>query len=343
MKRPKIVIDSDIPFIRGRLEPWADTVYTDQFGFTPELVADADAMIIRTRTRCDSRLLAGSQVKMIATATIGMDQFDLEWCHNNGITTVNAPGCNAPAVAQYVWASLLHHGFDPRGKTIGVVGCGNVGSIVADWGRKLGARVLVSDPPKAERGELDADDTPLDELLAQSEMVTLHVPLTRTGPHSTHHLIGERQLALMRPGAWLVNAARGPVVDNEAWADAITGRGIKAIVDVWEDEPGVNRRLLDLADEATFHIAGYSLEGKQRATRMALEAVSRHFGQPVDLSGLAGAYRCPQPLSSDEITGSFDPAPITAALRATPDCFDTLRKNYIFRPEVKNPSDNSCH
>lgn len=339
MKRPKIVIDSDIPFIRGRLEPWADTVYTDQFGFTPQIVADADAMIIRTRTRCDSHLLEGSQVRMIATATIGMDQFDLPWCRDNGITTVNAPGCNAPAVAQYVWASLLHHGFDPQGKTVGVVGCGNVGSIVADWGRRLGARVLVSDPPKAEKGELDVDDTPLDDLLAQSDMVTLHVPVTRTGKHRTHHLIGECQLSLMRPGTWLVNAARGPVVDNEAWADAITHAGIKAIVDVWEDEPGVNQRLLSLADEATFHIAGYSLEGKQRATRMAIEAVSRHFGRPVDLSGLAGDYRCPQPLSPCEIARSFDPAPITAALRANPDQFDILRKNYIFRPEVGNTSD----
>ena len=151
-KRPRIIVDDNIPFIKGRLEPFADTVYADQFGFTPELVRDADAMVIRTRTRCDENLLKGSKVKIIATATIGMDQFDLGWCRDNGITCRNSPGCNAPGVAQYVWSALLRSGFDPERHTLGVVGCGNVGSIVADWGRRLGADVLVNDPPKAAAG-----------------------------------------------------------------------------------------------------------------------------------------------------------------------------------------------
>lgn len=334
MKRPKIVIDADIPFIRGRLEPWADTLYVDQFGFTPENVADADAMIIRTRTRCNRDLLEGSAVKLIATATIGMDQFDLDWCRGAGIECVNAPGCNAPGVAQYVWSVLLRSGFDPKRMTLGVVGHGNVGSIVADWGRRLGARVLVSDPPKRDAGTLGCDDTPLDTILKEADAVTLHVPMTRAGEYPTHHLIGERELALMRPGARLVNAARGPVVDNAAWRKAVAEGRVRAFVDTWEGEPDIDRELLRLAEVATFHIAGYSTEGKQRATRMALEAVGRRFGWDIDLSGLAGAYVCPG-LTERKIIDSFDPTPIDEALRADPAAFDTLRRDYVFRPEVK--------
>ncbi len=334
MKRPKIVIDADIPFIRGRLEPWADTLYVDQFGFTPENVADADAMIIRTRTRCNRDLLEGSAVKLIATATIGMDQFDLDWCRGAGIECVNAPGCNAPGVAQYVWSVLLRSGFDPKRMTLGVVGHGNVGSIVADWGRRLGARVLVSDPPKRDAGTLGCDDTPLDTILKEADAVTLHVPMTRSGEYPTHHLIGERELALMRPGARLVNAARGPVVDNAAWRKAVAEGRVRAFVDTWEGEPDLDRELLRLAEVATFHIAGYSTEGKQRATRMALEAVGRRFGWDIDLSGLAGEYVCPE-LTERKIIDSFDPTPIDEALRADPAAFDTLRRDYVFRPEVK--------
>ena len=334
MKRPKIVIDADIPFIRGRLEPWADTLYVDQFGFTPENVADADAMIIRTRTRCNRDLLEGSAVKLIATATIGMDQFDLDWCHGAGIECVNAPGCNAPGVAQYVWSVLLRSGFAPKRMTLGVVGHGNVGSIVADWGRRLGARVLVSDPPKRDAGTLGCDDTPLDTILKEADAVTLHVPMTRSGEYPTHHLIGERELALMRPGARLVNAARGPVVDNAAWRKAVAEGRVRAFVDTWEGEPDLDRELLRLAEVATFHIAGYSTEGKQRATRMALEAVGRRFGWDIDLSGLAGEYVCPE-LTERKIIDSFDPTPIDEALRADPAAFDTLRRDYVFRPEVK--------
>ena len=146
----KIIADDNIPFLRGRLEEVAEVVYVDQFGFTPEVVRDADAVVIRTRTRCDEALLGGSKVRLVATATIGMDQIDLPWCAAAGIKVSNAPGCNAPGVAQYVWSALLRMGFDPKRDTLGIVGCGNVGSVVFDWGRQLGVKMLVSDPPKEE-------------------------------------------------------------------------------------------------------------------------------------------------------------------------------------------------
>lgn len=333
--KPKIIVDSDIPYIRGRLEPFAEVLYRSQFEFTPEEAHDASALVIRTRTRCNADLLQGSSVRLIATATIGMDQFDLPWCQAAGIETRNAPGCNAPAVAQYVWSLLLRTGFDPARHTLGIIGCGNVGSIVARWGERLGARILVSDPPKAERGELQYPDTPLETLLRESDAVTLHVPMTREEPHATFHLIGERELAMMRDSAWIINAARGPVADNAALVKAIPEKHLKAIIDTWEGEPAINTELLRLAEIPTFHIAGYSAQGKQRATRMALEAVSQFFGWDIDISGLEGPYIEPEILTPEKITASFDPQPIADSLRRNPELFDRLRADYVFRDEVK--------
>ena len=334
-KRPRIIVDDNIPFIKGRLEPFADTVYADQFGFTPELVRDADAMVIRTRTRCDENLLKGSKVKIIATATIGMDQFDLGWCRDNGITCRNSPGCNAPGVAQYVWSALLRSGFDPERHTLGVVGCGNVGSIVADWGRRLGADVLVNDPPNAAAGASLPGHAELPELLREADAVTLHTPLTRDGEWPSFHLIGEAALALMKPGALLVNAARGPVADNAALRRAVASGHIRAVIDTWEGEPKLDKELLSLLKYGTFHIAGYSLEGKQRATRMALEAIGEHFGFAPDLSGLEGPYKAPARISAKAILDSYNPISDTLQLKADPDAFDTLRANYSFRREPR--------
>ena len=334
-KRPRIIVDDNIPFIKGRLEPFADTVYADQFGFTPELVRDADAMVIRTRTRCDENLLKGSKVKIIATATIGMDQFHLGWCRDNGITCRNSPGCNAPGVAQYVWSALLRSGFDPERHTLGVVGCGNVGSIVADWGRRLGADVLVNDPPKAAAGASLPGLVELPELLREADAVTLHTPLTRDGEWPSFHLIGEAALALMKPGALLVNAARGPVADNAALRRAVASGHIRAVIDTWEGEPKLDKELLSLLKYGTFHIAGYSLEGKQRATRMVLEAIGEHFGFAPDLSGLEGPYKAPARISAKAILDSYNPISDTLQLKADPDAFDTLRANYSFRREPR--------
>ena len=334
-KRPRIIVDDNIPFIKGRLEPFADTVYADQFGFTPELVRDADAMVIRTRTRCDENLLKGSKVKIIATATIGMDQFDLGWCRDNGITCRNSPGCNAPGVAQYVWSALLRSGFDPERHTLGVVGCGNVGSIVADWGRRLGADVLVNDPPKAAAGASLPGLVELPELLREADAVTLHTPLTRDGEWPSFHLIGEAALALMKPGALLVNAARGPVADNAALRRAVASGHIRAVIDTWEGEPKLDKELLSLLKYGTFHIAGYSLEGKQRATRMVLEAIGEHFGFAPDLSGLEGPYKAPARISAKAILDSYNPISDTLQLKADPDAFDTLRATSRFRREPR--------
>lgn len=324
----KILVDSDIPFIQGRIDSdVAEIVYTDQWGFTPELVKDADALVIRTRTKINESLLKGSKVRLVATATIGMDQIDLDWCQANGITVRNSPGCNAPGVAQYVWSALLRTGFNPDKNILGIVGCGNVGSIVKKWGEKLGAKILVSDPPK---GMV----YPLEKLLAESDAVTLHTPLTRRSPYSTFHLIGDKEMSTMKPGALLINAARGPVVDFKALKTQVNSGKIRAVVDTWEDEPLVDIELLNKVDFGTCHIAGYSYEGKQRATRMVLETLTQELGIPTDVSGLAGNYRINSNLTPEMIIESFDPGEETERLRKEPEKFDMLRASYVYRHEV---------
>lgn len=330
----KIIVDNKIPFIRQRLEPVAEVVYADPSDITSDLVRDADALIVRTRTRCNENLLDGSAVRLVATATIGMDHIDSVWCESQGIEVCNAAGCNAPGVAQYVWSSLLRNGFDPARHVLGVVGKGHIGSIVADWGRKTGAHVLVCDPPRQRAAFGDEDYLPLETLLREADAVTLHTPLTLGGIDNTYHLIGEEQLDMLKDGAWLVNASRGAVADNSSLAEAAQRGRVRAIVDVWEDEPVINPTLLGHALVATPHIAGYSREGKERATRMVLEAVERKFGINVDKSGLEGNYKAPDHIASlDCVTESYNPAIDTSALRSDPASFERLRSEYDYRRE----------
>ena len=195
----KIIIDDKIPFIKGRLEPFAEVTYAPPGEIDTKLVNDADILVVRTRTRCDRELLDGSAVKLVATATIGTDHIDTFWCDDNGIRWYNAPGCNAPAVAQYVYRALIEAGLpfptaetpEDQAPVIGVVGKGNIGSIVVDWGRRLGFRVIVSDPPRAARGLTDEEYLPLDELMARADAVRFHTPLIKKdipGDNSNLHL-----------------------------------------------------------------------------------------------------------------------------------------------------------
>lgn len=328
----KILIDKFIPYIEGRLEPYAKVEYLLPSDFTAESVKDADALIVRTRTKCNQELLEGSKVKFVATATIGIDHIDQIWCKANGITVSNAPGCNAPAVAQYVWSSLLRRDVRAGRDKIGVVGCGHVGSIVADWGRRLGYEVFVSDPPRQRAGITDSY-LELSELLEKCNVVTIHTPLTYKGEFPTYHLFNEESLQKMRPGALLINAARGEVVDNEALLSILKKGDISAIIDTWEGEPEINRQLLELVDIATPHIAGYSEEGKRRGTRMALESLERYFGITIDKTGLTEAYQPPAEINRQAIEDSYDALTDSKMLKATPKDFEKLRSEYNFRKE----------
>jgi len=277
----KIIVDDKIPFLQGVLESCAEVVYLAGAKVTPEDTKDADAIITRTRTKCKEELLAGSMVKFIATATIGFDHIDTEWCEANGIEWTNAPGCNSSSVAQYISSALLNlackHKISLRGKTLGVVGVGNVGSKVAKVGEALGMRVLLNDPPRADKEgcEIFVD---LAQVVAESDFITMHVPLEKDGKYPTLHLGNEELFKSMKDSAFCINSSRGPICDNAALKKALKNNDIAgAILDVWENEPDLDLELLELVDFGTPHIAGYSYDGKANGTAMSVNALSKFF------------------------------------------------------------------
>lgn len=330
----KIVIDKDIPFIKGRIPLDVEQVYMAGNEISPEKVKDADALIVRTRTKCDRRLLENSNVKLVATATIGTDHIDVPWCESNGITVKSAPGCNAPGVAQYVWASLLAEGFDSSRLVLGIVGYGNVGRIVAEWAKALGVKTLITDEPRKVYGYKDVEYLPMTEVLEKSDAVTLHVPFTKEGTYPTYKLIGEKEIDLMKRGAILVNSSRGGVVEEASLKKRLRGGELKAVVDVWENEPMIDTELVALADITTPHIAGYSEEGKKRGTRMALEAVRDVLGIEVNLEGLECKPVPAESISREIIENSYDPVEDSKALKRDISAFESLRNNYDYRCEV---------
>lgn len=337
----KLVIDDKIPYIRGVAERLGTCVYLPGAAISAADVADADALVIRTRTRCNRALLDGSRVRFIATATIGHDHLDKTYLDTSGIGWANCPGCNAASVAQYVGCALLrlqmagHIRLDRC--TVGVVGVGHVGTLVARRAAELGCRVLLNDPPRSERG--DQGFVALDEILAEADVITLHTPLTADGPHATYHLAGMRFMASLRRHPVLINSSRGEVVCTAALKAALAdGRVRAAVIDTWENEPGIDRELLAHVFLGTPHIAGYSADGKACGTRMALEAVARHFGlddhfriEPPALP--AGFQYRPGATAPCEALRRYDPLRDSEALKASPEAFERLRGNYPLRRE----------
>jgi len=277
----KIVADHKIPFLRGALEPVAEVVYLPGGAITAADVCDADALVVRTRTICNRGLLEGSRVKCIASATIGFDHIDTAYCEKNGIFWTNAPGCNATSVVQYMAAAMAHI-IEKTGKkftdlTLGIIGAGYVGSRVLHLFSSLGMDTLVNDPPRARREGAEGF-VDLDLLLEKADIVTLHVPLNKEGLDATMHMAGERFYRKMKKGAWLINTSRGEVAETEALVHSLKAKHLGgAVIDVWEHEPEIPPELLDLADIATPHIAGYSADGKANGTAMSVQAVSRHL------------------------------------------------------------------
>ena len=349
--RPRIVCDNKIPFLRGALEPYADVVYLPGKETTAEVVRDADALITRTRTRCDASLLEGSSVKVIATATIGFDHIDTAWCEEHGIIWRNAPGCNSWSVKQYITSLLVtlarKRGLTLSEMTLGVVGVGNVGSKVAEAASILGMKVLLNDPPR-ERAEGPGAFVSLDHLIAHSDIITLHVPLQKEGPDATWHLFDAERIAQLRPSQILINSSRGPVVDCKALKAALQSRSIAgACLDVWEGEPELDPELVDLLDISTPHIAGYSADGKANGTTAAVRTVAKVLGLPLTEWTAAGIPAPAQSLSfeidaagkslqdvlTEAVLHSYDISADSAALRAELGAFERLRGDYPVRRE----------
>ena len=338
----KIVADDKIPYLKGVLEPYAEVVYRPGRAIAAADVADAEVLLVRTRTRCDAGLLAGSPVRLVATATIGTDHIDLAWCARHGVEVVSAPGCNAAGVLQWV-AAVLATSFgasDPASVTVGVVGVGHVGSLVARYAQAWGFRVLCSDPPReqAERLGVAQGYVPLAQLAAESDLVTFHVPFTQQGTFATCGLGGADFFRALKPGALVLNASRGGVVDEEVWLAALAAGRCRAGVDTWAHEPAIDRNLLAAAQFATPHIAGYSLQGKANATAAVVRAVARRYGWP--LTAWYPAQVQPverQPIDWHALCGRigdyFDIARQSAALKAEPERFEQFREEYAFREE----------
>ena len=331
----RVVVESHIPHIRGLIEPFAQVDYLEPGEFTPEAVRDADALIVRTRTRCNAALLDGTRVRFIGSATIGTDHIDLDYCTTHGITVRNAPGCNAPAVAQWVFAAIAawmrqRDITSPDGLTLGVVGVGHIGSIVARWARQLGFAVLLNDPPQENRdGSFDDIFLPIEELQHQCDIITFHTPITRYGQWPTWHLCDQAFLDSLNHCRLLLNAARGPVADNAA----LIGWHGDIALDCWENEPNISTALLDKCVVATPHIAGYSHEGKQRGTAMMLEALNEHFGWDIPIPTIASPATGAAQVTLKGIAASYDILADTARLKADPTGFESLRNSYSLRQE----------
>lgn len=339
----KFVVDKDIPFLEGVLDPYAEVIYKKGAEIAHSDLVDADAVIIRTRTICNEDLLEGTSVRLIATATIGMDHIDMNYCREHGIAVANAAGCNAGGVMDYVFSALYgiasRKSINMDGFTMGIVGVGNVGRRVEAMARALGFNVLRCDPPRA-AAEGQLGFCSLDELLAGSNIVTMHVPLDET----TRGMADEDFFNKMRPGTIFINASRGEVVRGYALKDAIPKLGA-VILDTWENEPHVDEELVDMVDIATPHIAGYSYQGKQNGTAAAVRAVAAFFGIDqlmeftpsvgaekrdavrLDINGknqgeIASLFQYNYPIFTDDFMFRLNPAD-----------FEKLRSGYNYRME----------
>lgn len=288
-------------------------------------VREADVLVVRTRTQVNEALLSGSRVKLVCTATIGFDHIDTAWCEAHGVHWMSCPGCNAQAVCDYVEEAIKE--IEDNGQwtmdhfvpTIGIVGVGHVGSLVAKMAEHKGMKVWLYDPPKGIGKSLD--------FIAQNcDIITFHVPLTHTGLYPTYHMCDEAFLSRCAPSTLIINAARGGVVDEQA----LLRSGHPYIIDTWENEPDINPHVLQHARRASMHIAGYSVAGKRNASQMCLNAIAEQFGlQSIDIS--RSRYLEVSKEKGDSAPGWLNR--ISESLKANPTAFESLRKAYPLRGE----------
>ena len=317
----RVVCDAHIPFIVEAVQKeWPDV---DIFPMKPEQIdassiREADVLVVRTRTQVDEALLRGTKVQLVCTATIGFDHIDIAYCEAHGIRWMSCPGCNAQAVCDYIEEAIEETmnsklgGFSQLSTfnsqlSIGIVGVGHVGSLVAKMAEKKGYQVLLNDPPKG-------IGVSLDEIARNCDIITFHVPLDS----STYHLCNSAFLVQCKPGAMIINAARGGVVDEQA----LLHSGHPFILDTWENEPAINPQVAAAASLASMHIAGYSEQGKRNAAQMCLDGIAEQFGLPK--------------ITLPVLTPKGDASPgwlarVSARLKSHPDQFELLRKTYLLR------------
>lgn len=339
----KLIADDKIPFLRGIPEQFAQVQYLPASQFTHDAIKEADVLLVRTPNKCTRSLLEGTQVRFIATTTIGFDHIDTEYCAEAGIKWTNAPGCNAASVAQYMLSSLFElsrlRSVSLHDMCLGIVGLGNVGTQVERLYRAYGLRYLVCDPPRAER-EGGSQWVSLQTLAEQCDLISFHVPLTFKGKYPTYHLADEAFFRSLRRKPHIINVARGGVHDTQALLLAKKeGWVADLVLDCWENEPTISLPLLQEALIATPHLAGFSADGKANGTRMCLEAIVQEFG--IDIPNLSGLVQPPapeQPLINlndfpshrveQAMLATFSPMYEDFRLRRQPHRFEYLRTHY---------------
>ena len=339
--RMKAVIDEKIPYLRDALASMGvEVVALPGSAITKDDLMDAQALFVRTRTRCDAALLEGTAVRFVGTATIGYDHIDAGSCSANGIYWTNAAGCNAGAVLQYVQSVIYSwardFGRDIAGLTLGVVGLGEIGSRVAAWAAGVGMRVIANDPPKAAIGHEGL--VPLGQVAAECDIITFHPTLNVDGEYRSWHLADSGFFASLKHCKLFVNASRGAVVDNAALLQALeTGKVECAAIDVWENEPDISIPLLNNVYIATPHIAGYSAEGKMNATSIVLREFAHYIGYAGEIPVLRLAapehQRVKAACESEALLSIYSPLEDTVALKKAPWDFEKLRNNYRLRRE----------
>ena len=284
----KILVDENMPYARELFARLGEVKAVPGRPIPVAELDDADALMVRSVTKVNGQLLDGKGVRFVGTATAGTDHVDQNYLHQAGIAFSAAPGCNAIAVVEYVFSALLmlaeRDGFELTDRTVGIVGVGNVGGRLQKRLEALGVRTLLCDPPRADNGE-PGDFQPLDKLVEEADILTFHTPLYKDGPYKTWHLADDALISRLKPGAILINACRGAVVDNAALLKCLdAGQKLSTVLDVWEPEPDLNVALLDKVDIGTAHIAGYTLEGKARGTTQVFEAYSAFIGKPQQIA-----------------------------------------------------------
>jgi erythronate-4-phosphate dehydrogenase len=353
----KIVVDENISFAEEAFSTMGDVQLSHGREITNEMLRDADALIVRSIANVNEELLSNTPVRFVGTATIGTDHIDKNYLQQNGITFADAAGCNSHAVKEYVFAAIFNlcvkHNISLVGKSIGIIGCGNIGSKVAEVAESLGLKVYKNDPPLQRAGNSNKFCS-LDEAL-ECDIVTCHVPLNKGGKDNTVHLIDEDKLKIIRPGAILINSSRGPVIDNKALKQKLMKHiDLHVVLDVWENEPDFDVELLKLIDIGSAHIAGYSLEGKVNGTTLVYNALCNHLDispkwapkLPEVENSLIKVDHCASteefyfklfnqvyPISEDDLlmreTLSMEETEVGSH-------FDNLRKTYRLRRELNN-------
>ena len=349
----RIIADDKIPFLRGVLEPYAKVTYLPGNQINRNSISGTDALLVRTRTKCDHELLSGTPVKFIGTATIGFDHIDTEYCEKNEIKWTNAPGCNSSSVQQYIASALLRISgeseFSLKDKTLGIIGVGNVGYKVQNLASAIGMNVILNDPPRA-RKEGERIFSSLDHLLNESDIITIHVPLNLDGQDKTYHLFDSETFSKIRKRSWFINSSRGEVVETEALKNVLGGEKMAgAVIDVWEREPEIDIPLMHMTFLATPHIAGYSADGKANGISMIVKDLCESFDIPLGNWYPSEIPAPPVPVLTIDCHGknteeilrravfhSYNIVEDDIRLRFDPSRFEKERENYPVRREFSS-------